>query len=117
MLVPGGRIAVAVWAGPEHNPWMTHFGMAMMMNGLVGGGPPTGPGGIFSLADPAVLEAVVREGGFDDVAVRDVPDDLALRLERRARRQLRRARRAPLASARLSPRRGSRRGAQDGVGP
>jgi SAM-dependent methyltransferase len=72
VLVSRGRIGVAVWAGPEHNPWVTYVGMAAMMNGLVSGGPPTGPGGLFSLADPAVLEQTARDAGFVDVAVDEV---------------------------------------------
>lgn len=73
VLVDGGRIGVAVWAGPEHNPWVTYVGMAAMMNGLVSGGPPTGPGGLFSLANPVVLEQTVRDAGFVDVVVDEVP--------------------------------------------
>lgn len=72
VLRPGGRLGVAVWAGPEHNPWLTSVGMAAMMHGLVSGGPPTGPGGPFSLADPARLERLLRDNGFADVAVQDV---------------------------------------------
>jgi SAM-dependent methyltransferase len=72
VLAPGGRLAVAVWAGPEHNPWMTCVGMAAMMHGLVSGGPPTGPGGMFSLADPTVLERAVVDAGFRDVVVHEV---------------------------------------------
>ena len=33
-------------------------GMAAAINGIVFTGPPVGPGGIFSLGDPAALEAV-----------------------------------------------------------
>ena len=50
VLRPGGRLAVGVWAGPEHNPWLTTVGMAAMGAGL----PvelPIGPGGPFSIAD------------------------------------------------------------------
>lgn len=72
VLAPGGRLAVAVWAGPQHNPWMTCVGMAAMMHGLVSGGPPTGPGGMFSLADPDVLERAVVDAGFRDVAMHEV---------------------------------------------
>jgi SAM-dependent methyltransferase len=72
VLVPGGRIGVAVWAGPEHNPWVTCVGMAAMMNGLVSGGPPTGPGGLFSLAKAATLERTARDAGFTDVVIEEV---------------------------------------------
>jgi SAM-dependent methyltransferase len=68
---PGGRVAVAVWAGPEHNPWMTSVGMSAMMQGLVSG-PPVGPGSPFSLADPTRLEQLCREAGFADVSVEPV---------------------------------------------
>jgi SAM-dependent methyltransferase len=69
VLRPGGRIAVAVWGGPQDNPWMVTVGMAAMMQGLVQGGPPVGPGGPFSLADPVELEKLVRGAGFSEVSV------------------------------------------------
>jgi SAM-dependent methyltransferase len=69
VLGPDGRIGVLTWAGMEHNPWMTCVGMAAMMNGLVAGGPPIGPGGIFSLGDPGELEVLAKDAGFVDVAV------------------------------------------------
>ncbi len=69
VLAPGGRLGLAVWAGPEHNPWLTCIGMAAMMHGLVSGGPPTGPGGPFSMADADALERIVRDAGFNDVTV------------------------------------------------
>jgi SAM-dependent methyltransferase len=69
VLRPGGRLGALTWGGIEHNPWMTCVGMAAMVNGLVSGGPPIGPGGIFSLGDPAELEALVTGAGFLDVAV------------------------------------------------
>jgi SAM-dependent methyltransferase len=72
VLTPGGRLAVAVWAGPERNPWLASVGMSVMMHGLWAGGPPTSPGAVFSLADPAVLEQLVSAAGFADVAVHEV---------------------------------------------
>jgi SAM-dependent methyltransferase len=69
VLAPRGRVAVAVWAAPEHNPWLTSVGMAAMMHGLVSGGPPVGPGGLFSLAQPAELERVFAAGGFADATI------------------------------------------------
>jgi SAM-dependent methyltransferase len=69
VLRPGGRFATAVWGGPHENPWMTTVGMAAMMHGLVQGGPPVGPGGPFSLADPDDLAKRVRDADFADVQV------------------------------------------------
>jgi hypothetical protein len=51
---------------------MTSVGMAAMMHGLVSGGPPIGPGGPFSLADPDDLEKRARNAGFGTVDVRVV---------------------------------------------
>jgi SAM-dependent methyltransferase len=72
VLTPTGRLALAVWAGPEHNPWLASVGMSVMMHGLWAGAPPTSPGGVFSMSDPAVLERLVRDAGFTDVAVQEV---------------------------------------------
>jgi SAM-dependent methyltransferase len=69
----GGRFAALTWAGIEHNPWMTCVGMAAMMHGLVAGGPPVGPGGIFSLGDAEALRALAHAAGFVDIVVDEVP--------------------------------------------
>jgi SAM-dependent methyltransferase len=74
VLRPGGRFAALTWAGIEHNPWMTCVGMAAMMNGLVAGGPPVGPGGIFSLGDPAHVAALAKDAAFTDVVVEEFPN-------------------------------------------
>jgi SAM-dependent methyltransferase len=71
VLAPRGRFGALTWAGLAHNPWMTCVGMAAMINGLVSGGPPVGPGGIFSLGDPSQLEGLAQGAGFVDVAVDD----------------------------------------------
>jgi SAM-dependent methyltransferase len=73
VLRTAGRFTALTWAGIEHNPWMTCVGMAAMMNGLIGGEPPVGPGGIFSLGDPAHLAALAKDAGFLDVAVDEIP--------------------------------------------
>jgi SAM-dependent methyltransferase len=71
VLVAGGRLAVAVWASPAQNLWLASVGLAAAQHGLVDG-PPTGPGGPFSLAEPAALDAVLRAGGFDQVTVTEI---------------------------------------------
>jgi hypothetical protein len=48
---------------------MTCVGMAAMVHGIVSGGPPIGPGGIFSLGDPTELAALAKGAGFVDVSV------------------------------------------------
>ncbi len=71
VLTPAGRVGALTWAGIEHNPWMTCVGIAAMMNGLVSGGPPVGPGSIFSLSNPVELESLVKGAGFLDVKVEE----------------------------------------------
>lgn len=73
MLRARGRFGAITWGAIEHNPWMTCVGMAGMINGVLTGGPPVGPGSIFSLGDPDELERLVKGAGFVDVAV-DVVD-------------------------------------------
>jgi SAM-dependent methyltransferase len=72
VLRPGGRAGIAVWAGPDKNPWLSSVGMAAMVHGVVAGGPPTGPGGLFSLADPERFAEVLQAGGFPDADVQEV---------------------------------------------
>jgi SAM-dependent methyltransferase len=73
VLRPGGRAGITVWAGPDKNPWLSSCGMAAMVHGVVAGGPPTGPGGLFSLADADRFTEVLRAGGFADAQVQEVP--------------------------------------------
>jgi SAM-dependent methyltransferase len=73
VLAAGGRFGALVWGAIEHNPWMTCVGMAAMAAGIAKGGPPIGPGGLFSLGDPAQLEALAHQAGFADVTVEEYP--------------------------------------------
>lgn len=72
VLKPGGRLAAAVWAGPQHNPWMSSVGMAAMMHGVVQSGPPVGPGGVFSLAEATTLTEAAERAGLADVVVEEI---------------------------------------------
>jgi SAM-dependent methyltransferase len=72
VLREGGRASFSVWGAPEHNPWLRSLGMAAAAVGVVAGGPPTGPGGLFSLSEPARLEAVLATA-FKRPQVQSVP--------------------------------------------
>lgn len=72
VLAPEGRLGALTWGGIEHNPWMTCVGMAAMANGVVAGGPPVGPGGVFSLGDPGHVTALAEGAGFSGVAVEEI---------------------------------------------
>lgn len=65
-LVPGGRLAAAVWGPPERTP-MISLPFAVLSREL--GLPPTAPSGpsLHTLSDPSTLEQMVREAGFTDV--------------------------------------------------
>jgi SAM-dependent methyltransferase len=65
---PGGRLAVAVWDGPERNPWATVPGRALVELGLAEPPDPSAPG-MFALAAPGRLEELLAGAGFQDVHV------------------------------------------------
>ena len=68
VLRPGGRFGSLSWGTIDHNPWMTCVGMAGMIHGVLTGGPPAGPGTIFSLGNPQELQRALTDAGFDDVS-------------------------------------------------
>jgi SAM-dependent methyltransferase len=72
VLRPGGRVAVAVWAARERNPWL---GIVLDAASAQIGAPirPPGVPGPFSLSDPDRLAAVLAEAGLEDVAVSELP--------------------------------------------
>jgi SAM-dependent methyltransferase len=71
VLRPGGRVALAVWAGAEHNAWGEIPARALIKLGHAEPPEPGGPG-MFALADPARLQELLEEAGFVDVRVEPV---------------------------------------------
>jgi len=71
VLKPGGRVAIAVWAERERNPWL-----GVMFDGVTAElgfeVPPPGVPGPFSLADGSTLTGLIDGAGFVDVAVREI---------------------------------------------
>jgi SAM-dependent methyltransferase len=68
VLRPGGRVAVAVWAARERNPWL---GLVMdAVSAQIGAPvPPPGIPGPFALGDPDPLRRLLDDGALVDVHV------------------------------------------------
>jgi ubiquinone/menaquinone biosynthesis C-methylase UbiE len=74
VLRDGGTVALAVWASPDRNPWAAMPAMTMVQRGHM---PPPAPGmpGIFALADPAQVRALVAGAGFAEPEVKEIAFD------------------------------------------
>lgn len=68
----GGRLAVAVWASPNENPWL---GVVMKALRATTGAhtPPPGAPGPFALADETRLCTLLADAGFVDVVIEHLP--------------------------------------------
>jgi ubiquinone/menaquinone biosynthesis C-methylase UbiE len=73
VLRDGGRLAYAVWGPPDRNPWLTVLVGAALQTGHPLPGDPFGPGGVFSLAEPAANRALLDGAGFSDVQIQEIP--------------------------------------------
>jgi ubiquinone/menaquinone biosynthesis C-methylase UbiE len=71
VLVPGGRIVLAVWDQAELNPWATISDAAMVELGHLPAPDPSAPG-MFSLAAPGRLHEMLEAAGFVEVLVESV---------------------------------------------
>lgn len=71
VLRPEGRIALAVWADPDDNDWMTAAGRSALELGLVERPDPDAPGP-FRLAREDALESLLTEAGLAVERVEDV---------------------------------------------
>jgi SAM-dependent methyltransferase len=71
VLRPGGRVALSVWAAPDANAWGAVPARALVQQA---GWAPPGPDepGLFALADPARLRALVEGAGLRVEALEDV---------------------------------------------
>lgn len=71
VLRPGGRVALAVWADPDDNDWMTAPGRSALELGLVERPDPEAPGP-FRLSRDGLLGDVLTEAGLTVETVEDV---------------------------------------------
>jgi SAM-dependent methyltransferase len=72
VLRPGGRLAFAVWAAPDRNPWTAVIGRTFVERELMAPPEPGGPG-MFSLANSERIEELCAAAGFDSVLIEEVP--------------------------------------------
>ena len=72
VLRPDGRVALAVWADPDDNDWMTAPGRTALELGLVERPDPDAPGP-FRLSPDGLVAEVLADAGLDVEVVEDVP--------------------------------------------
>ncbi|HKJ22166.1 MAG TPA: methyltransferase domain-containing protein [Gammaproteobacteria bacterium] len=72
LLVPGGKLAGAVWSAPERVPSIS-LAMQVVREALQAPAPPAGTPGPFTLADPELLEDIVIDAGFVEFHCESVP--------------------------------------------
>ncbi|HET9286106.1 MAG TPA: methyltransferase domain-containing protein [Gaiella sp.] len=72
VLRPGGRAAIAVWADPAENDWMTAPGRSAVELGLVERPDPESPGP-FRLSPEGSLRSLLERAGLEVDVVEDVP--------------------------------------------
>jgi SAM-dependent methyltransferase len=71
VLKPGGRVALAAWAAPEDNPWVSILGRELTARGLA---PPVAPGepSQFAWAPEGVIAERLADAGFVEYEVDSV---------------------------------------------
>jgi SAM-dependent methyltransferase len=72
VLSPGGRVAFAVWAERERNEWATTLWDVLESSMPLPPARPGGPG-MFSLAEPRVVEELLSGAGLEPRAFEEIP--------------------------------------------
>lgn len=75
VLKPGGRIAVAVWNGPEKNFWVTAVGSTINRNMQLSPPSPEAPG-MFRCAKEGLLQGLFQQAGFKNTSEKEVAGKL-----------------------------------------
>ncbi|MCB0862901.1 MAG: class I SAM-dependent methyltransferase [Solirubrobacterales bacterium] len=74
VLREGGKLAFAVWAAPDRNPWAAVPGMTLVQRGHMDPPSPGAPG-IFAMADPERINDLVTGAGFAKPELEEIPFD------------------------------------------
>jgi SAM-dependent methyltransferase len=72
VLRPAGRVAFSTWGEAARNPWMTFSAGVMIERGLMEPFSSDGPG-VFAMPDADTIVPLLREAGFDEVEVEEMP--------------------------------------------
>ena len=74
VLRDGGPLAFAVWASPEGNPWAAAPAITLVQRGHLQPPEPGAPG-IFAMADPDRVRALVTGAGFGEPELEEISFD------------------------------------------
>ncbi|HEX7058301.1 MAG TPA: methyltransferase domain-containing protein [Solirubrobacterales bacterium] len=76
VLRDGGRLAFAVWAAPDRNPWAALPAMTLVGRGHM---PPPEPGapGIFAMSDPNLIRSLTTGAGFGEPELEEISFDFS----------------------------------------
>ena len=72
VLRPGGRVALAAWAGPEENPWTSAPTPELVAMGAIDE-PDLDAPNMFALRDPQRIRELLEGAGFTDIAIEQIP--------------------------------------------
>lgn len=72
VLKPGGRIAIAVWAPMDENPWIGVLQRELLARELASTPSPGAPG-MFALAEPGLIEELLASAGFAEPIAEPLP--------------------------------------------
>ncbi|PSL48201.1 ubiquinone/menaquinone biosynthesis C-methylase UbiE [Chitinophaga niastensis] len=71
VLKPKGRLAVAVWAGPQQNNWVTTI-LSVIQKQLVLPPPAPDAPGMFRCAGPEVMSELFKKAGFKNIVEKQI---------------------------------------------
>jgi ubiquinone/menaquinone biosynthesis C-methylase UbiE len=77
VLKPGGRVAVAVWNGPQKNFWVTSI-MGSINKNMQLQPPPAGTPGMFRCATPGLMQQIFKDAGLKNISETVVDSSLKM---------------------------------------
>ena len=72
VLRPGGRVALAAWAGPADNPWASAPTAELVAMGAIEE-PDLDEPNMFAFRDPRRIEQLLQDAGFTDIVIEQIP--------------------------------------------